>query len=546
MKKSIINKNYSLLILVLLILYITYINLPADKINVQSGGGFIDPNSPFFSMDDNKLSKLLAKNSTLYSILNSYFWIYIIINLVLGVLAAGYAYNQYTVQGVPIAGIEPGVTWDTEGLNFFNFFYLTAKQKYNLFTPETSPGIKPSIIDKFETDFDNFVLAKDSKGNVARDAIDTFCNVVAKCDLCTCSGPDPNYAGVPISTPSGPVSLAPMVLYESNGKCGPQRNPENKGGPDPSDSTKAIKKMNKKRGIKDMIFGRIPNCCCHVWKSQFGSESNFTLANLNAYLQGLNKNNASGNFNIPLVTGCEPADSANPAVLAGVDAAGAATTAQAHVTNGNNIYKYNMIKSCLIKNGMLSDAKNYDITATPPKIPTITSLSADFITCSKYNTDIDEGISPNHVAKKTSTYITPSIANPTSESLTTTTPSWTSGVWTQTTNEEPNITGVKTADWPSTFPFTLPVRTSPPYTQTKLINEYYHTASSGIIYELRINTRLYEIVAYPVKRIIDTDVYTKPITDVDQKRFLDSYLSPGGALAPKSELHVFGGAYYLP
>ena len=52
MKKSIINKNYSLLILVLLILYITYINLPADKINVQSGGGFVDPNSPFFSMDD--------------------------------------------------------------------------------------------------------------------------------------------------------------------------------------------------------------------------------------------------------------------------------------------------------------------------------------------------------------------------------------------------------------------------------------------------------------------------------------------------------------
>jgi hypothetical protein len=114
-----------------------------------------------------------------------------------------------------------------------------------------------------------------------------------------------------------------MVPYDSNGSCGPTRDPDTKAGnPDPSDSTKAVKKMQKKRGIEDMILGRIPDCCCHVWKSQFGPESNFTLANLNAYLQGLNKNNAYGNFGIPHVTGCEPADSVNPAVLSGVDASG--------------------------------------------------------------------------------------------------------------------------------------------------------------------------------------------------------------------------------
>lgn len=542
MKKSIINKNYSLLILILLILYITYINLPQNKINVQTGGEYIDPNSPFFGMDDNKLSKILARNSTLYSILNNYYWIYILINIALIGIAAFYAYMQYQVQGVPLAGIEPGISWDLEGLHFLNFYYLTAKQKYNLFTPGNSPGIKSEVLDKFEDDLDKFVETKDKNGRVLKDAIDTFCNIITPCKLCNCSGPDPNYAGVPLQTPAGPLSLAPPERYAPNTVCAPKP-AKNDGSKDPTDSTRAVIKMQKKRGIQDLVFGRIPDCCCHLWKSLFGDSENFTQAKLNALLLSVTKDDprTSTNFGIPAAAGCEPANASNPATLSGDTG-----TAKAHVVNGVNIYRFNMIKSCLIKSGLLlkENQANYDITTTPVKIPTITSLTPKFTACATYNTDLDEGISVNYVLRHPERYSGPSSSR--IPELSTVAldkvkkDTWTSGIWTETSGVEPDTSSIKPSDWPNIEPFTLPKRTEAPFTRTKLLNNYWYTASSNIKYQLKINTRLYEVVAYPVKAI-DTEIYTDELTNPIAITFLNSYLSP-----IKGNIFVFGGEYYFP
>ena len=71
MKKSILSRNYSLLILVLLILYITFINLPIDKVNMK-GGEVVDLNNPYLTMDTDKLIKNLEKFSPIYKYLNKY------------------------------------------------------------------------------------------------------------------------------------------------------------------------------------------------------------------------------------------------------------------------------------------------------------------------------------------------------------------------------------------------------------------------------------------------------------------------------------------
>ena len=76
MKKTIFNQNYSLLVLVLLILYITYINIP-DNLNMKGGA----PN-PYDTFSQENLNKVLMKESVLFSVLYNYWYVYIGINVV--------------------------------------------------------------------------------------------------------------------------------------------------------------------------------------------------------------------------------------------------------------------------------------------------------------------------------------------------------------------------------------------------------------------------------------------------------------------------------
>lgn len=511
MKKT-IHKNYSLLVLILLILLITFLNLPEDKINIQRGGG--DDENPWSEMDDDKLSNKLAKFSSIYGFLKNYFWVYCGIVGVLLLVAGYYAYNQYSVQGIPAIGYEGGITWDGEGMQFLNFFYIMSREKFGLNPPKTGPMTNPKLLDSFEDDYDKFISTKDGS---ARAAVDTFCNVIAPCNTCNCSGPDPNYAGDPVNTP--------MVRFKGKdphfGNCVPKNETK---APSPADAAANIVKMQKKRGVQDLSFGRIPNCCCQLWKTVLGDKSNFTPAKLEAFL-----NKLPDKIGLSPTTGCEPSQPQKPAKLSGSDG----STVEPHVVDGKNQYIHNMVLSCAMKVGLPDVTKDtYQFGTKNIKIKT---LSSGFTACSDYDLALDEGVSAAHVAKNASRYLTPSIGNtPKATSPGDVTPDWTSGIWTQTSGSAPKMKITKPTDWPSVAPFD----------QKGIINNYWYTSSSKITYQLTVNNALYEVAAYPVK-IIDVSVYDTEIKDTTAKAYLDKYLSTA-ALAANKDIHIFGGSYYIP
>jgi hypothetical protein len=525
MKKTLISNNYSLLVLILLILFITYSNLP-DNINNNMTGGAFDLNNPYFTMEEDKLIENLASHSMIYSYLKDYIYVYGGVILLLVSVAGYFASKQYEIQGLPIAGIPGGITWDGEGMQFFNYFYIMAKQAYGIY-----PGAPPTstaAIKQFETEFDNFIL--EDNGN-ARESMDLFCNTIAPCNMCNCSGPDPNY--------SGPFENTPMVRFKGKdtnyGNCVPKNDT---GAPSPFDAAASVVKMQEKRGIEDLAFGRIPNCCCHLWKSALGPASNFTAPRLQAFVNALPQA-----LNISATTGCEPSTPLNPPTLTQKNEDKSVTTIIPHTTNNENQYVYNMVLACSKKNG-LTDLDKTKFTFK--KINNVVNnLSPDFLACKDYDVDLDEGISAAHVTKNASKYITPSIAHFSSadkpEKPGDVTKDWTSGIWTQTTGKPPKIEVTKPSDWPTVAPFNL---------KGNINNYWYKSPSSNINYQLTVNPRLFEVGAYPVK-VIDATIYDTKLTDASAIAFLEKYLSKtaleaNGKLELSKRIHLFGGLYYFP
>jgi hypothetical protein len=531
MKKT-IHKNYSLLVLVLLILYITYSNLPEDKTNNMTGGSR-DTENPWEEMDIDELNNNLTKFSPLYSFLHNYGWVYWTIVGILSLLTISHAYTQYTIQGVPALGIQPGISWDGEGLEFLNYFYAMAKQKYGLFSPDHPVYVNDIVVEKFENDLTAFVQA--DNGN-ARKAIDTFCNVVSPCNLCNCSGPDPNY--------SGPLKYAPMIPFKGTdpnaGSCVPKNTT---GQPSPADAANAIIQMQKSRGVSDLQFGRIPNCCCQLWKSQLGDASNFTTTKLEAFI-----NNLPPTIGLSSATGCEPSNPGNSAPLKG-KVNGQSSNIVPHLTPSlQNTYVYDMVLACGMKDKLPDiDADKFKFQSTTN---TITGLSPAFLKCADYDISLDQGVSAHYVAKNVQKFITPSIGNYSSPSSSLGTAAsdwdpdnrkykssgskWTDGIWTQTSGIPPNLSTTKPNNWPTVAPFN----------QSGIVNKYWYKSSSGLSYELNVNNRLYEVAAYPVK-VVDSTIYTTQLTDTTAVTYLDSFLSTS-ALAANTNIFVLGGSYYFP
>lgn len=249
MKKTVLNRNYSLLVLVLLILYVTYINIP-DNLSMSGGAS------------DNSLEPRLEKHSILYKYLKNYIWVYV----VLVALLFGYAIyrirDDMYFEGIPLLGIKArsNLDWDLQGSIFFPAFFNTAKLKYGLFTPGTVPA-DPAIAASFEDDADVHINEKNN-----RLAVDVFCNEIVPCNICQCQGPDPNYAGF--------SSNAPLIYYPGDKKnqCHPpsvaerfinvveylevSNPPPNPGG--------SIVIHQKSSGLSEMHVGMIPNCCCEL------------------------------------------------------------------------------------------------------------------------------------------------------------------------------------------------------------------------------------------------------------------------------------------
>ena len=519
MKKTIISKNYSLLILILLILYLTYTSLPEDT-NYNMRGGALDLNNPYLTMDEEDLAKQLAKHSAIYSFLKNYIYVYGGIVFVLLLITGYFAKNQYEIQGIPAFGIEPGMTWDSEGMNFFNYFYFLSKKKYGLLPPNENHDINPELVKNFESDFDKFMLTNNGE---ARQAVDLFCNTVAPCNLCSCSGPDPNYAGKIENTPM--VSFKdPKYKVPGFGYCVPKNDT---GKPGPADAANNVVQNNLKRGVSDLIFGRIPDCCCQLWKKALGDKANFTAPKLQAFVNAL-----PTRLGISPATGCEPMDPGNAPSLSGsVD--GKEVTITPHKTpSGANKYMYDMVISCSMKQ-KLADLSEDKFTFGKTN-NTVSTLSPAFIACGDYDPLLDEGISPAFVAKNASRFITPSIgATPSGADLKDVSKDWTTGLWTQTTGRAPNLAVTKPANWPTVAPFNA----------DSTVNSFWYKSSSGILYELTVYNKLYQVQAYPV--ITVSNYYTNELTDATAKAYLDSFLSTA-ALAADPKIFVYGGSYYIP
>jgi hypothetical protein len=247
MKKTIINRNYSLLVLILLVLYVTYIIIP-NNTNMMGGSS---PN-PFDSMDETKLTTHLMKTDSLFNILNKYFTIYIAINVILILASLYFAYFQYAIQGIPAAGIQPVTSWDNSGATFLTDFFLLSRQKLGLNPPNIT--INPDFLKDFDNNAINLVSEQ-------KPGVDLFCNIISPCDICGCTGPDPNYAGdvedAPIVPYGGPGCVAKETFMEgATGSAEPAI-------PDAS----VINNYKDKFDYSHRILGNgLPNCCCHLFK----------------------------------------------------------------------------------------------------------------------------------------------------------------------------------------------------------------------------------------------------------------------------------------
>lgn len=361
MKKSIINRNYSLLALILLILYITYLNIPISS-NMTGGG---PDSNPLDSLNEDKLKKHLMKISTVYSILNTYFYVYVTIVVILLGITLYFGYQQYVIQGVPIAGVKPGIDWDNEGTEFLTSFFIMSRQKNGL----NPPGAY-KIDDKYLVDFDkkagDFVSGQ-------KIGIDLFCNIVAPCNICACSGPDPNYGH--------DVSLAPIISY-----TGPEcKGKETLEGP----GAATINDYNLKYDYSHRVKAGLPNCCCHLF-NKFGINPNnvslATITRLNAITAEAEEEvnavlpmigditNTTFPLGLPIEIGCEPGGEKVASFLDGkpvTDGKPSESTAY----NGN--YALAMFQSCLSNKPVAYKAATVSGSGNLPVVPNENSNSTE-------------------------------------------------------------------------------------------------------------------------------------------------------------------------
>jgi len=242
MNKTVINRNYSLLVLILLILYITYISIPY---NTNMLGGANPSINPYDNMDPDKLNEKLLKFSKLYKLLYDNFTVYTGIVVILLLIALYYGYIHYKVLGVPASGINPVISWDNQGVSFLLDFFYLARHKYGI-----APGKidDPRKLENFEENAQNMI-------NAEKKGVDKFCNIVAPCNICECGGPDQNYGGDPL--------YAPKILYGGSECVGRKKENFIEGLTSPDANN--LNDYAAKYDYSTRILPKV-NCCCHIFK----------------------------------------------------------------------------------------------------------------------------------------------------------------------------------------------------------------------------------------------------------------------------------------
>lgn len=522
MKKTILNRNYSLLVLVLLILYITYINIP-NNFNMTGGAGV----NPYDKFPEVKLNNILMKHSSLYTILYKYWWVYIAVNIVLILLLANYGYQQYLFQGLPFAGVQTTLPWDAEGQVFLTNFYSLARTKYGLWTPSNAPPAPNAEIEEFEKNADSLV-------NDAKSAVNTFCNLVSPCNVCACQGPDPNY--------SGPSATQPFVYYKgpnsvTGNSCDvPLLSPSGT----PS-AASGLMEMNAARGITNKFVGRLPQCCCNLLQKYGKDSSNkLTKASIDAMIakppNPVNNGTHSDGLGL-LGAGC---DTHSPLpTLPTKNSDGTAGTGKPHrdVNTGNSTYITDMISSCTSK-----ESKGADGTPTYDYYLRI---------CQNYDPNLDLGVSMYHATKVNrdgfSNYIPP-------ERFTTSqTPSaanlldigaddvkWTLG---PNPNFQPTLKIERPSDWPPSAEANALFNTG------KVETSYWYKSSTNITYILTIDSHLYEIYGYPV---VDRTKVKRAVDEITSSSspvgyaYLDKYLARPTSVGANKYGAIINGEYVFP
>lgn len=560
MKKSIFNQNYSLLVLILLILFITYINIPST-INTNMRGG--RSSNPYDSMSEERLDQILMNQSVIYKILKNNFTIYIILIIILLLSMSYFAYLQYLILGVPVAGIQPVENWDSEGLRFLNGFVEVAKTKYGLYTPSTRPTtVTNKELDNFNKETEQLLIEANS-------AINLFCNAVAPCNICECRGPDPDYGGDP--------KKAPLVSYggknynaltESGTEyCTPMKNKVREfadGTIDvtpSSDVANSVVNSNNQSGAGNLQMSRIPNCCCNLFSTYGVNTSSDSLNRFATAIAGDNVSlsdaaikafitktpntvTATGGLKdgtwplgLALIAGCEPLTDPATIKISGKTATGQTTLASPYGTfnsTGQITSKYalNMFKSCLSKKPIsYARAPSADGENTPaPQDHTrpndgITPLDKSICECNAYDSALDVGISIPFSLNRTGELIKSTTTDSSKFDLdkivqndvkvgNKSCGSWTTGLWNVQNKSAPilNTSIPKTwtdaggPNWPSAIP--TPAITGigvsgtgvtgphPAFSTSDIQTTYYYKLGNAFFY-LKINNNIHEVDAYP-------------------------------------------------
>jgi hypothetical protein len=232
--------------------------------------GGSSPN-PFDSMDDTKLTDHLMKTDSIFNILNKYFTIYIAINVILVLISLYFAYFQYVIQGVPAAGIEPKTGWDNSGATFLTDFFLLSRQKLGLNPPNIT--VNPDLLKDFDKNATDLVTEQ-------KPGVELFCNIISPCDICGCTGPDPNYAGE--------AEDAPLVPYGGAGCVAKETFIE---GLSPVPDASIINSYNDTYDYSHRMFGNgLPNCCCHLF-DKYKIPSDLPTSKINELMKAGTENN---------------------------------------------------------------------------------------------------------------------------------------------------------------------------------------------------------------------------------------------------------------
>ena len=583
MKKSIINRNYSLLVLVLLILYLTYISIP-NNTNMMGGAS----NNPYANMNIEELNKNLMKHSSLYKILNNYFGVYIGVIVILIASLGYFAYFQYNFQGIPAAGVSSGLPWDNEGAIFLKDFFDISRAKYGI---GKNPGYPQSVIDEFESKADDMVI--NMKGPV-----DSFCNIIAPCNICACRGPDPNYAGDPKSAPLVPYQGMNSITGTS---CKP---PETVESFDPSlehmtsqtSPGQAILDAKEKTGMSDKFISRIPSCCCHVFATYGIDTSNATKVAALKAIVGYGTSSPTGLTNVNKITSIMDVTlpDANPTLINAMkNASGTSadsiyplgllpevgcepmgqTVAQINTKDGkiptHTDYALDMFTACLNPNPTKYSGKKTSDPATGvatvapiPDSNTVpnenkTPFDINMKRCAKYDIHLDKGISLNNalryqsiITKFTLDKLSPSSASikpigvPTTLTIANdiknqkengTVNSWTDGVWNSTGAPSPVLdtslprtwTNTGGPNWPCSIPIMQTGNTVPNGIGVLVPHAAFNTNRMETSYYYILNN-----ITYKLK--IDNhlhEVHAYPLKDITKSKFSNTQIlasDPGG------------------